>query len=164
MVPWCSYISSHHTPTCRSPRRSASPSPRPDRPDFDTPAFGERDLLGPLDRFVLRIALDQVEAAENLFGLREGPVGDLRLSRLDADAAALLIHAQAFGVDHLALAGCLQLGVEPLVASKDRLQLGLVQRWRSLVDIDEQDVAHEPSSVGPTAINPRAPDQRIPSF
>src|SRR5215475_4133471 len=123
---------------------SANSSLRPDRLDFDGAVFAERELLGPLDGFVLRLALDQVEAAENLLRLREGAVGHLPLSRCEPYAAALLVRAQTLGEDHLAFAGGLQVGLEPLMATEERLHIGLLERGRGPVDVDEQQIAHRP--------------------
>src|SRR5215831_16950092 len=46
----------------------------PDLPNFDGAVFAERDLLGPLDGFVLRGAPDHVEPTEEPLRLREGRV------------------------------------------------------------------------------------------
>src|SRR5262249_44215857 len=46
----------------------------PDRPNFDGAVFAERDLLGPLDGFVLRVAPNHLEPTEELLRLCEGPV------------------------------------------------------------------------------------------
>src|SRR5262245_63793454 len=50
---------------------AANVSPRPDGPDLDGAVPAERELLGPLDGLVPRVAFDHVEAAEDLLRLRE---------------------------------------------------------------------------------------------
>src|SRR5262245_25919064 len=52
---------------------SANSSLRPNRPDFDGAVFAERELLGPLDGFVLRVALDQIEAPRTSLVSAKGP-------------------------------------------------------------------------------------------
>src|SRR5262250_1416880 len=75
---------------------------RPDRPHVDVPAVAQRDLLGPLDRLVLALAVDEVEAPEGLLGLGERPVHDLALAGLEANPAAVAVGPQALAVHHLA--------------------------------------------------------------
>src|SRR5438445_13561808 len=58
----------------------------PDRPHLDEAALAERNLLRPLDGFLLGVALDQVEATQRLLRLVEGAVHDLVLHGLEAVA------------------------------------------------------------------------------
>src|SRR5438552_13130882 len=95
----------------------------PDRPHLDEATLAERNLLRPLDGFLLGVALDQVEAAQGLLRLGEGTVHDLALPGLEADAAGVAVRAQALSVDHLA--GRLQLRAEALVALHHGLHLAL---------------------------------------
>src|SRR5215510_10163836 len=102
-------------PAPASPPGRAFALHRPDREHVDVAVLAQRDLLRPLDRFLHRVAVAEVEPAEDLFRLGEGPVGDLTLAGLEADAGRLGIGAQAFAVDHLL--GRLQLLGEALVTS-----------------------------------------------
>src|SRR5438128_264504 len=52
-------------------------------------AFLEGDAFSPVDRFVLRIYLDQPEAADQLLGLGEGPVDHGALCPRELDTRAL---------------------------------------------------------------------------
>src|SRR5262249_10815150 len=61
----------------------------PDLPNFDGAVFAERDLLGPLDGFVLRVAPNHVEPTEELLRLREVPVGHEPPSGIEPDVAGL---------------------------------------------------------------------------
>src|SRR5207237_2490782 len=83
------------TRACRGSTRPHGTSHRPDGPDLDVAAVAQRQLLGPLDGLVLRVALDQVVAAEGFLGLGERPVGDLRLARLEPDPGAVAVGSQA---------------------------------------------------------------------
>src|SRR5207247_10939622 len=74
----------------------------PDRPHLDEAALAERNLLRPLDGFLLGVALDQVEATQGLLRLGEGAVHDLAVPGLEADAGGVAVRAQALAVDHLA--------------------------------------------------------------
>src|SRR5436190_22970049 len=74
----------------------------PDGPHVHVAALGDGHLLRPLQRLLLRGALQQVEAPERLLRLGEGAVGDLRVAGLDAHAARLGLWAQSFGHDGLA--------------------------------------------------------------
>src|SRR5262245_16490694 len=58
-----------HRPSAILFRQGASRSLRPDGPDFDRAVGPGRDFLGPLDGFVLRVALDDVEATDALMDL-----------------------------------------------------------------------------------------------
>src|SRR5262245_4947 len=118
-------------------------SHRPDRPDLDGAALAERDLLRPLDRLGLRVALDHVEAAQDFLRLGERPVRDLSLTRLEADAARVLLAAPALAVYHLL--GRQKLLAEALVALHHGLHLGLLRGRRRFVVVDEQHVAHTSS-------------------
>src|SRR6185503_11102845 len=111
----------------------------PDRSYVDEAVGAERDLLRPLEGFLLAGALDQVEAAQHFLRLGEGAIGDLALSSLRADAAGVGVRPQALAHDHLA--GRAQLFGEAHVALRHG-GLGL------LVGTDEQHVAHTPSSDG----------------
>src|SRR5436309_6808838 len=120
----------------------------PDRPHLDEAALAERDLLRPLDGFLLCVALDQVEATQRLLRLGEGAVHDLAMPGLDADAAGVAVWTQALAHDHLA--GRLQLVGEAPVALHDGLHLGPRGRGRGLVvGANEQHVTHGPSSHSP---------------
>src|SRR5262249_10508065 len=90
-------------PDARAPSAATPglPSHRPDGPDIDRSALAERDLLRPLDRLRLRIAFDQVEAAEDFLGLGERAVGDLTLAGLEADTARVLVAPPALPWDPL---------------------------------------------------------------
>src|SRR6185503_816972 len=127
-----------------SRRRVAPLSHRPDRSHLDETALAQRDLLRPFHRFLLGIALDQVEAAQGLLGLGEGPVHELALPGLEADAAAVTIGAQALAVDHLA--GCPELLGEAAVSLHDGLHVGLGRGELVLVGADEQQIAHRSAS------------------
>src|SRR5262249_305321 len=132
-------------PDARAPSAATPglPSHRPDGPDIDRSALAERDLLRPLDRLRLRIAFDQVEAAEDFLGLGDRAVGDLTLAGLEADTARAIVAPQALAVDHLL--GRHELLAEALVALHHGLHLGLLRRRGVLVGIDEQHVAHTSS-------------------
>src|SRR5712691_1584200 len=122
-------------------RGSCRRSHGPDRPYVDEAALAERDLLRPLDGFLLAVGLDEIEAAQGLLRLGEGSVHDLALPGLQTDAAGVAVWTQALSVDHFA--GGLQLAREAAVTLDDGLHLGPGRRGCGLVvGADEQHVAH----------------------
>src|SRR5207247_677645 len=112
--------------------RTPLPSHRPDREHVDVTTFTERDLLCPLHGLLHRVAVDEVEAAQDLFRLGEGTVRDLALSGLEADAAGLRVGTQALAVGHLP--GRLELPGEAAPAAPPacplrRLPAGTPRSW-----------------------------------
>jgi len=56
----------------------------------------DRAALGPFDRLRLRLDVDDPVAADQLLGLGEGAVDDLRLTDVEADTDRLVRGVQAF--------------------------------------------------------------------
>src|SRR2546428_13597610 len=83
----------------------------PDGAHVDVTALADGNLLRPLERLLLRSALEQVEAAQDLLRLRERAVHHLALAGLDADAAGLVFRPEP--LRHVRLAGGAPLLAEP---------------------------------------------------
>src|SRR5262245_20294613 len=111
----------------RSPSRGGGPgaarSHRPDRADLDEAALAERNLLRPLERLLLAVALDQVEPAQGFLRLRERAVHHLAMACLEAYAARVGVRTQPLAVHHLA--GRAQLLGEAAVTLDHGIHLGL---------------------------------------
>src|SRR2546422_1060515 len=76
---------------CTGSTRPHRTSHLPDGPHLDVTVLAERQLLGPLDRLVLAVALDQVVAAQRFLRLGERPIDDLRLAGLEPHSHAVTV-------------------------------------------------------------------------
>src|SRR5687768_8293253 len=113
----------------------------PDGPDLDEAAGAGRQLLGPLDGLLLRVALDEIEAAQHFLRLGERAVGHLGVAVLGPHARAVTGRAQAVGHHHLA-GGAQGVG-DTAVGLDHGLALG-GRRGRGVlvVTADQEQVAH----------------------
>src|SRR5439155_23629933 len=127
------------------------------RADLDRSALRARDLRGPLNRLVEILALEEVEAAELLLGLREGTVGDQALAVAHPDGRRRRRGLQA-GAGHED-PGRLDLLSELAVGLHDpRSVLRGHRRQARLVLDDAEQVAHETSWLrGAAPGRPRSP-------
>src|SRR5262245_7617842 len=105
------------------------------------------DARRQFDGLLPRSAVDQVEAAQGLLGLREGPIGDLPLPTLQPESGGLGFGAKAFPAEHLARRP--HLAVELDVTGHDALGLRLAaRRLRLLVAMDQDRELHVALLVG----------------